>query len=249
MKKISFWARHHRYAARIIIVSSFLLLTLMGIVAGKILLQNDIQVPLLVIMVVLFFYFFGLAIYPQKALKVAGVKTMAFYYRQKTADFLLAASTLGMIICISNRPDIIAKQSFSLQAAVPSAPLVDSSFKPFKTISAFSASLKDENGKKIKGRERKKLLKEQLMAIKKAEGMSKAAKTALTILSILVAIGLLGLVAALACDLSCSGAEGAAGVVLIGGLALVIFLTILALRGINGRKKKPRKKEAAVTIR
>jgi hypothetical protein len=249
MRKISFWAKQHRYAARILIVSSFFLLTLLGIAAGKMLLQNGIEVSLFVTAAFPLIYFAGLLIYPQKALKGAGLKAMAFYYRQKTADFLLAASTVGMIVCISNRPEIITKQSFNLNAAVPSVPLADSSFKPFKTIAAFSASLKDESGKKIKGKERKKLLREQLMAIKKAEGMSKGAKIALTILSILVAVGLLGLVVALACDLSCSGAEGAAGLVLFGGSALVIFLTILAIRGINGRKKKRRKKEEEVTVR
>jgi hypothetical protein len=40
-------------------------------------------------------------------------------------------------------------------------------------------------------------------------------------------------VAALSCSLSCSGQAGASALVAIFGTALVIFLLVLAIRGIN----------------
>ena len=61
-----------------------------------------------------------------------------------------------------------------------------------------------------------------------------------TILTILAALLLLGLVAALSCSLSCSGAEGAAALVAILGVGLVVFLTIIALKAIF-KEKSPKK--------
>ena len=85
---------------------------------------------------------------------------------------------------------------------------------------------------------KKKILKEQIREIKKANDLSEGTKVLLIILSIVVAIGLLFLVAALACNLSCSGSDAVAVIVGIGGLALIIFLLIIAIRAITGKKKK-----------
>ena len=87
---------------------------------------------------------------------------------------------------------------------------------------------------------KKKLLKEQLRAIKKSGEISKGGKVALIILSVIVALGLLYLVAALACNISCSGSEGGAIILAVGGTALVIFLLVITLRAILGKKKKPK---------
>jgi hypothetical protein len=101
--------------------------------------------------------------------------------------------------------------------------------------------MKDETGKPLKWKEKKKLLKEQIRAIKKDKDVSNAGKVALIILSVAVALGLLYLIAVLACDLSCSGSEGAATVLMIGGAGLVVFLFILALGAILGKKKRQKK--------
>ena len=101
--------------------------------------------------------------------------------------------------------------------------------------------MKDENGKMLKWKERKKMLKEQVKEIKKANNLSNGEKALLVILSVLVAAGLLYLVAALSCSLSCSGSDAAAVLVGVGGIALVIFLLIIAFRAIYGRKKKKKK--------
>ena len=63
-------------------------------------------------------------------------------------------------------------------------------------------------------------------------------RTALIILCILIAIGLLLLVAGLSCNLSCSGSEGAATVVLIFGTGLIIFLLVKVIKRINRGKPK-----------
>jgi hypothetical protein len=148
-----------------------------------------------------------------------------------------------MIAGLSNRPENLFRFSIPLNAATGyglSFPK-DSTIKSYKSIAEFRALMKDETGKPLKWKEKKKLLKEQIRAIKKDKDVSNAGKVALIILSIAVALGLLYLIAALACDLSCSGSEGAATVLMIGGAGLIVFLFILALRAILGKKKRAKK--------
>jgi hypothetical protein len=245
MKRISLWARQHVLASRIIIICSFTLLTVLGIVTGRLVDSIGFSFSSTLIMVVIAIFFIGVLAYPDKYLKGKKLKPAVFYVRQKTCDFLLAASTFCMIVYFSNQPGQLFNYSNPLSAAVPaSIPIPkDSTLKTYKTLAAFTASLKDENGKGLKWKEKKKLLREQIKAIKKSD-MSDGGKVALIILSVLVAAGLLALVAALACDLSCNGAEGAAVLVLIGGIVVVGLLLILVIRAITGKKRK--RKEPAI---
>jgi len=242
MKKISFWAKHHKRAARIIIIVSFLLLNVLGIVSGSLLASLDIVIPVAVLVSLACIYCAGFIAYPSRSLKGKTLTPAAFYVRQKTCDLLLAGSTFLMIIFLGNRPDQLFPYDlpFSKALASNTTQPKDSTVKTYKTIAAFSASLKDENGKSLKWKERKKLLKEQVKAIKQSKETSKGVKVLLIILSVIAAIGLLALILALACDLSCSGSDGAAILVGVGGVALVIFLLVIAIRAIKGQKKKPK---------
>ncbi len=245
MKKISRWAKDHKVATRLIIIFSFILLTLLGIITGVLLDDVGVSISSGTLFVVIAVYLAAVIAYPAKSLKGKKLTAAVFYIRQKTCDMLLAASTFCMIVFLSNRPDNLFSYTTPLSAAIPvnAAFPKDSTLKMYKTIAAFSASLKDETGKALKWKEKKKLLKEQIRAIKKADDMSNGAKVALIILSVAVALGLLYLVAALACNISCGGSEGAAVLVAIGGAGLVIFLLILAIRAITGKKKKPKNSE------
>lgn len=240
MKRLSLWGKDHKGSARIIIVVSFLLLTTLGIITGSLLTDVGVSISSATMLVFAFVYFAGIAAYPSKSLKGKKLSAAAFYVRQKSCDLLLAASTFCMIVYFSNQPGAVFDYSTPLNAAIPAATSFpkDSTVKTYKPISVFSASMKDENGKQLKWKERKKLLKEQLRAIKNSKDPSDGGKAALIILSVVVALGLLYLVAALACNISCNGSEGAAIVLAIGGTALVIFLLVIAIRAITGRKKK-----------
>lgn len=242
MKQLSHWAKSHKKLSRLLIVVSFIILTALGIVTGMLL--SDVGVAIADVAMFLFvaMYLAAVFAYPAKSLKGNKLNASAFYIRQKNCDFLLVASTFCMIVFFSNQPDKIFSFSIPLNATAPATSSLpgDSTMKTYKTIAAFSASLKDENGKSLKWKEKKKLLKEQVRAIKKDTQMSDGAKVGLIILSVLIAIGLFYLVAALACNLSCGGSEGAASVVLIGGTAVIILLLIVTIRAIVGRKKKPK---------
>ncbi len=242
MKKISHWAKNHKKLSRLIIVVSFIILTGLGIVTGMLLSDVGVAISSVALFLFVAIYFAAVFAYPAKSLKGNTLSATAFYILQKSCDFMLVVSTFCMIVFFSNQPDKIFSFSIPLNATTPASSSLptDSTLKNYKTVAAFYASLKDENGKSLKWKEKKKLLKEQVRAIKKDPGMSNGAKVGLIILSVLVAIGLFYLVASLACNLSCGGSEGAASIVMIGGTALVIFLLIVAIRAIVGRKKKPK---------
>ncbi|MEO7393358.1 MAG: hypothetical protein ABIU11_00370 [Chitinophagaceae bacterium] len=239
MKKISIWAKNHKWSARILIVLSFGILTIAGITTGILLDSLNITIPAAVLTISFLIYFSGIIFYPSK-LERKKINVILFYKKQKTCDFILAASTFFMLICISNGRFRSIQYFSPLQAATASKPITpaDSTVKAYKSIAAFSASLKNETGKVLKWKEKKKLLKEQVRAIKKSGELSQGAKVALIILSVIVALGLLYLVAALSCSISCGGSEAAAILVGAGGAVLVTFLLIITIRAILGKKKK-----------
>ncbi|MDZ4793758.1 MAG: hypothetical protein SGI83_05710 [Bacteroidota bacterium] len=242
MRKISQWAKNYKSSARLTIAVSLLLLGVFGIVTGILLQEIDVAISPSMLLAFAGIYFAAAIAYPVRYSDKKSPVLTSFYQKQKTCDWLLAASTFCMVVYIGNQPGKIAISTMSLQAAIQatiSSPK-DSTIKTYKAIAGFKASLKDETGKSLKWKEKKKLLKEQISAIKKAGDLSKGAKIALIILSVLVAIGLLYLVAALSCSLSCGGSGVGAVLVSIGGAGLTIFLLLLAIRAITGRKKQPK---------
>jgi protein-S-isoprenylcysteine O-methyltransferase Ste14 len=240
MRKISFWAKNHKPLARLAIIAIYILLNCTGVFIGILLSGLDFTFSIASLYGFICLFLAGIVLYPQKYQKGKKWIGRKFYVRQKSCDFILAASSFCMIIFLGNRPEKLLFNTALLNAAleVPVSQPKDSSAKTYKTINNFSFSLKDENGKSLKWKERKKLLKAQIKGIKKANDLSDGEKIALIILSGLVALGLLSLVLALSCNLSCSGAGGAAALVAIGGTALIIFLLVIAIRAINGKKKK-----------
>ncbi len=233
------WAKNHLWPARLIIIFSFGLLNIAAIITGMLLDDLAVSIPPAVLTVIIAVYFTSVLFYPHKH-KKRKLTPALFYIQQKTCDILLAAAAFFIMVCISNDRFRSLQYFPSLQAATTSKqlPPTDSILKTYKSIGAFSASLKDENGKHLKWKERKKLLKEQIRAIKKSKDTSKGGKVALIILSVIVAVGLIALVGSLACSLSCNGSDAAAAIIGIGGTALVVFLLVIAIRAITGKKKK-----------
>ena len=239
MRKLSFWAKQHKQAARLIIIFSFILLTIIGYYTGTWMSDLAISLPETILIMAIFSYITGVMAYPQRSVSHKTSKTKSFYIHQKICDTGLAASAFLMIFYLANQPDTFI-HSFVPASAISGNNLVfpkDSSVKTYKSIGEFSSSVKDKDGKLLKWKERKKLLKEQVRGIKKADNLSQGDKAGLIVLSVLVAIGLLLLVGALACNISCNGSEGAALLVGIGGTALIIFLLVLVIKSIKKNRK------------
>lgn len=239
MRKISIWAKRHKWSARVMIIVSFIFLNFIGVAIGILFKEQELYIPAIVFVLSVSFYFLAFILYPQKQRRKKQVST-GFYIKQKSCDFILAASAFLMVMYAGNHPNILFFNNHFVNATVAGHTSLpeDSATKTYKSISSFSSSMKDKNGKILKWKERKKLLKTQIKGIKKENNLKDGEKTGLIILSIFVALGLIYLVASAACSLSCNGADGAALLVGIGGTALVIFLLVLVLRSISGKKKK-----------
>lgn len=241
MKKLSIWAKGHKWQSRIIIVSSFILLTGCGILAGSLLDELNVRLPFaLLAAFILLFVIAGLS-YPVRKRLAREKEKNGYYIKQKTCDLLLTASTFFMIVCIANHP------AQSLQFSAPvfnpvmgSIPVVpkDSVKRSYLPLAELKKSMKDKNGKLLKWKERKKLLKTQVRAIHRSAELSDGGKAALIVLSILVAVALVVGIGALSCSISCGGSEGLAIIVFILGITGVAFLLVYVIKRITGKKKK-----------
>lgn len=240
MKKISYWARTHKWTARIIIILLIILLNIIGFETGILLSLSGVIIPAMMVLLLFCLFLIGTAFYPSRQNKKPRSNPSIFYIKQKSCDFLLAFSIWGMAVCLGDNPnqlfvlDLSAKSTVENNFSLPK----DSVINTYKSIKDFSISMKDEKGKTLRWKERKKLLKDQIHTIKKDNKLSPAEKTILTILSVLVALGLLFLIAALSCSLSCDGFGAAAVLLGVGGGALIIFLLTITIRAINNKKRK-----------
>lgn len=239
MQRISAWARHNQWQARIVITISWILLTLIGIYTGITLKEMNFILPGSVLIISIAGYLCMFLIYPYKEQRKAK-RIISFYAWQKSCDMVVAGASFITVIFVANNPEILFS-GYQVAHAVSVERIgrpSDSIHNRYKSLKEFSAAIKDKDGNLLKWKERKKLLKTQINAIRKADDMSKGNKTALIILSVIVAVGLLILVASAACSLSCNGSDVAAAIVGIGGTALVVWLLIMVIRKINGRAKK-----------
>jgi hypothetical protein len=144
---------------------------------------------------------------------------------------------------LGNHPDRIFQYNLALNVASASSHILpkDSIIKSYKSLSDFTASMKNVNGETLKWKEKKKMLKEQVKRIKKANDLSKSEKTLLGILSVLVALGLIFLKGVLSCNLACNGSGGAAALVLVGETVAIVILFVIAIRAIYGKRGKNKK--------
>jgi hypothetical protein len=243
MKKISIWAKHHKWPARFAIIGGFMLLNLLGIVTGFLLKDFQFTLPPAIFFVFSLITITGFIFYPAKKLKGNILNATVFYIRRKACDFLLTVSTFCMIVFISNQYKNLSFSSACVNAATAnSLVLNDSIAKNYKTGIECAKMMKDKKSNHLKWKERKRVLKTQLKNIRKADDLSKGEKIALIIFSIAVAVGLGILLAALACNIACSGAEGLAILVAIAGFGLIALLLTISIKAIVGKGRKGKEK-------
>lgn len=239
MKRISVWARHNQFQARIVIIISWILLTLIGIYIGITLKEMNSIMPKSILAISIIGYLIIFLIYPFKGQRKT--KTIiSFYVWQKTCDMVVAVASFLIVICVANNPKILFS-GYQIAFAVNMEKMLtpsDSIHTTYKSIKEFSLAMKGKDGRLLSWKERKKLLKTQVHEIRKADGISKNNKGLLIFLSVIVALGLLVLLGAAACSLSCNGSDAAAAIVGIGGTIVLVWLLILVIRKINGKSKK-----------
>jgi uncharacterized membrane protein len=235
MRKISFWAKHHRFQAITFLVIIKLLLAYIAFYVGSSLLDLDIHIPFFVFGIALFILVMAALIYPSR--RFTRLSKNQFYIRQKSCDFIVAACSFLMIGTLVNNNLPLAGTTISLASNV-------TSIQP--TAEEILVSLKYRD-KSTLTRQEKRILKEEfkkqlkVYAVAKVTGhTSDAGQAGLIILTIVAALGLLFLVASLACSLSCNGSDAAAVIVGVLGVALIVWGTIALIKRIS---KGPEKKK------
>ena len=232
-KQLSFWARDHKWFSRFIIVFSFIALNILGVITG--LLFSDLNIVFSKWFIAITIPVFAIAWINYPGKNQNRVHTYVF---RKTCDVILISTTFLMFMYFGNHKTIPFTGSIYPASAVSSSSLPKDSTKTYRSVEEFKKSLYDESGKPLKWKERKKLLNQQVKAIKKDNTMSDGGKVGLIILCVLLAVILTYGVAALSCSLSCSGSDAAAVVVAVLGLTGVALLTIFLIRGIVRKSKK-----------
>ncbi len=233
MRSISYWARYNPHTARFFIILIKAILIFLAVYAGILFSKMQVHISPLVLFITVLVTILISILYPQKK----KAQRPGFYLRQKLSDFLLAACSFICFTTIANNLEFVSPSSFSLYANVHVT-------KPTAKQILSSLSYRDKNSlSRLEKRILKKEFRQQLGVYAKSKLMGnneEAENAALIILTIVAALGLMALLAALVCNLSCSGAETAAGYVALFGTAAIVWGVVVVIKRI---KRKPKKKE------
>ncbi|HSZ35161.1 MAG TPA: hypothetical protein VK772_17730 [Puia sp.] len=242
MKKISRWAKSNKRRARTIIVLIHFALIILGMLTGWLLFKINFYPSTAIFYEVLFICILTFFIYPKKGGFWQSKFKSRFYIIQKSCDLILAFGGFLMIsFCSENTYAPSTNKILFLPVN-----LLYASHGANPKSEELLQSLKSRSRKDLNRSEKKILKHEFFREVKvyvkaKATGDNETAvKAFLVIVTIAVAVGLTYLLAGLACSLSCSGAQGLAALVMIGGLVVLIFGSIVLTRAIMkiGRKKQ-----------
>ncbi len=237
MKKLSFWARENPWKARIIIVLLHFVLIILALFTGDTLSAIGIQLPAWSITLFLSLFILAAIFYPSRH-KRNLIKKDLYYIRQKSCDFLLAATGFCMMLCLANKNNGMVNY---FQAASASSVISMEKEKP--TAQQILASLQFRDKSTLTRSEKRILKKEFRVQLKNyviatVKGNKAQANSALLIiLAIVVALGVLILLAGICCSISCSGSAGLAIALFILGTAGIIWGLISVIRSINRKGK------------
>src|SRR6185436_10564736 len=167
MRSISTWAKNHKWSSRFIIIFSFIVMNILGIATGSLFDDLNISFPAYFILIAMLGFGIAWWKYPEKKQVANKLEKSRQYVFQKTCDSILIASTFLMFVYFGNQHVSSYSTSVFSASSVKSAFLPNDSTKAYKSIDAFKKSLYDEAGRPLKLKERKKLLKQQIKAIKK----------------------------------------------------------------------------------
>jgi len=238
--KVSTWAKQNPWQARMLLLASHLLLNIFAITLGLILTQLGIMLPEYTLMSGVFIFSVGLTIYPIKAEKRVRYSKIQFYKRQKLADLMLAGATFIMVLQMGNEyfkhevKPVNKVWSYAAQACYVKV------IKPENVTSPISPLSEKQDKKNITNKKEKtSSLNSKIRTLRSyINNISEGRKIGLGILLILGSVWLSFLVVGLACNLSCSGAEGAAIMVGILGSAAVVFLLLKAFKMMSKKKNE-----------
>lgn len=228
MKNISIWAKAHPTASRILIAFSHVFIVINSLIIGSIVFAFNVGELKWSLVVFANIFFILYVTYPQKGAKVVVFRYS--YWRRKFYDFSLVILYSSVIACGVN--NILTHADWETYSSAQSTLTFISyrSESPKRLLPEQTLHTKKSIRENIRNKAR--VLAKYL---KEPAGNSKG--TGAKVLLFFLSFGLVLLlgygVALLACNIACSGAEGLAWVVLILGWGGIVWLEIIALRGIG----------------
>jgi hypothetical protein len=245
MRSISFWAKQNHRKARLIIVFIHLLLLSLAIFTASLLggmgvepLQSGYHFLFIVPLLVAVFY-------PAKPLSRMFKAHQEYLSRRKICDLTIAAS--GYIMCIlmfsASEPISTFYNRLEGSHSVTGFGGMTDSPKRYLSIPQFAKYFQSTEVQQLSAREKSKILKRQIMGIKKDKDTPTGAKIFLITFSVLIAAGLISILLGLSCNIACSGSGVLAVFVFMTGTAGVIFLLVRFIQMILGKGKWKKKQD------
>ena len=213
MKSLSYWAKLNPRKAQLSIVTLYIIINILAVYVGLLFHDLGIRIHGSVFYSAFILFLLSIMLYRKKG---------RYFYR-KTLDLLLISCTFMMIGSGSN-------QMHEPTIHSPVAPL------PVNGITSMKQTAEQTRYKSIgvKKSSFKKIKKQK----QKINTLIKALLITLVVAGALVSIYLIGI---LSCNISCSGAEGLAIVVLVLGLIGVLGGAYFLIRRILGYKRRDQK--------
>lgn len=233
MKTLSQWARCHPRTTIFIIILLHIVAGFNALVLGILLSLEEWIAPRWLVLLFVHLFFLAYILYPSR--KGNRWSIPYSYVRQKVLDFtlILAASltiAFGLSrLWISPANEIAPAKAHFINYEPASEKQIESS----KRISRLKVSAKTQ---KIRKQVRKNL-REIRKTLKKQQNRKKRNWTRFLLIFFgsLITLGLALLLAGLSCSIACSGQGGLALIVLIGGLAGLVWLVIIGIKAMDRR--------------
>lgn len=219
MKRLSLWGYENPNKTIAIIAILQTVLSAIAIYMGVWLFAQDVLVPTWVYYIGLSLFFLGLILYPIR--RAAHPFWKMSYKRQKTMDAVLLVSYMFTAVAVANNDAHLAWRT------------------PDAAPSATPVAVKWENTEEAKWYKKdfRKKVKQRFKAYVKAQKENGASDGLKFFGIFLLTLLLMAVITVLACSIACSGAEAIGLVVLIGGWALAIYLAVVLVRKVKGKRK------------
>lgn len=234
MLKISFWAKHHVTAARFYIVCIKIFAAFLAYFVAALLTQIEVFIPAAPA------YATGIVLLLTGTILYPVILNRRHYIRQKLCDFIIPLSAVIVFITwVNNAGNTTTTTSYAANSnSIVIKPTAQQILNSGKT-----KQLLTRQEKRILKKEFYKQLKVYAGAVLTGD-KEKSGQAWKIILAIIGLLGLLYVVAALSCGIACSGSDAMAILVLVLGVAGVIWGFVAVLKAIKrGPKKKIENKE------
>jgi hypothetical protein len=227
MKKISYWAKKNPKTAWVLIALAHFGLIYLAFLLSQLLLQSGIEFNGKAFFTILVFFIPLALFYPAKK----------NYYARKTFDLVLTLQGFILFTILFNT-NLLQKEQY--RSAYSAIGVTDSSVFKYKASEKILSDFRNHHQKLSKkdGRTLRKELKFQSKKWILENNKEQQDKTGEIIAIILLALLLTFGVLLLACAIGCGGAETLAAIVAIGGILVVVWMTVVLINRVNRRKRE-----------